>query len=582
MKLFRQVNEILGAARTKLFFIVPLFFMNAFLDLVGISLIGPFLALIGDSQIILASDYGQVLHDISRSFGVAKVEVFIGLLICLLSLLKVVVSVFNSLAINKFCQSQQAATRLRLLNGYLAMDYLSFISKDQAKYIHASQALVSDFTRVLKLILQTSAEVVVALCLIVFLGFFDIAVLLTLVSLAFASVFVVDLFLKRILVRAGIIANGLLAEILKTTGDALKAFKMIKAFNASSFFANRLETQAFQYASLAARSESISEISRYIFEAFITYFIVALVMYAVFMEKTTTEMISLLGIYGFAGIRIFPLMKNFSSTLSQIRFRSAGLEVLSADLAEIRLRSKKRGLGVAAGTEVLGDLRTLKLEDIHFTYNLGDGGHQVLRGLSFEVSRAELIGVYGDSGQGKSTLLGLLLGLIKPHEGRILWNGVELDESQLEMLRPDIGFVSQELDIFNDTLINNVTLNTDRQSVDMQRLGRALALAGVDEFLSTLPDGLDTSLGDSGANISGGQRQRVAIARALYHGRNMLVLDEPTSALDGDVEADFLNAIKSISKTLPVILVSHKASSIGKCDKIYRLKDGMLHPSSQL
>ncbi|EIT0517669.1 ABC-type lipopolysaccharide transporter PglK, partial [Campylobacter jejuni] len=193
--------------------------------------------------------------------------------------------------------------------------------------------------------------------------------------------------------------------------------------------------------------------------------------------------------------------------------------------------------------------------------------------LNLNIKKGEKIAFIGESGCGKSTLVDLIIGLLKPKEGQILIDKQELNANNTKNYRQKIGYIPQNIYLFNDSIVKNITF-TD--AVDEEKLSKVIKQANLEHFIKNLPQGVQTKVGDGGSNLSGGQKQRIAIARALYLEPEILVLDEATSALDTQSEAKIMDEIYKISKDKTMIIIAHRLSTITQCDKVYRLEHGKL------
>ncbi|EDA4582921.1 ABC-type lipopolysaccharide transporter PglK, partial [Campylobacter jejuni] len=193
--------------------------------------------------------------------------------------------------------------------------------------------------------------------------------------------------------------------------------------------------------------------------------------------------------------------------------------------------------------------------------------------LNLNIKKGEKIAFIGESGCGKSTLVDLIIGLLKPKEGQILIDKQELNASNAKNYRQKIGYIPQNIYLFNDSIAKNITFG---DAVDEEKLNKVIKQANLEHFIKNLPQGVQTKVGDGGSNLSGGQKQRIAIARALYLEPEILVLDEATSALDTQSEAKIMDEIYKISKDKTMIIIAHRLSTITQCDKVYRLEHGKL------
>ncbi|EJB0524342.1 ABC-type lipopolysaccharide transporter PglK, partial [Campylobacter jejuni] len=197
----------------------------------------------------------------------------------------------------------------------------------------------------------------------------------------------------------------------------------------------------------------------------------------------------------------------------------------------------------------------------------------LFKNLNLNIKKGEKIAFIGESGCGKSTLVDLIIGLLKPKEGQILIDEQELNANNTKNYRQKIGYIPQNIYLFNDSIAKNITFG---DAVDEEKLNRVIKQANLEHFIKNLSQGVQTKVGDGGSNLSGGQKQRIAIARALYLEPEILVLDEATSALDTQSEAKIMDEIYKISKDKTMIIIAHRLSTITQCDKVYRLEHGKL------
>nr|MBI1231051.1 ATP-binding cassette domain-containing protein [Cytophagales bacterium] len=230
------------------------------------------------------------------------------------------------------------------------------------------------------------------------------------------------------------------------------------------------------------------------------------------------------------------------------------------------------------GKEKVSLSRNIRLEDISFFYD----NQAVFENISFDLPAKGFFVLFGPSGEGKTTLLDLIIGLHKPTSGTIYIDGVSLNNLDKQHWRAQIGYVPQEVLLFHDTVANNVTLN--EKNVSPEEIERALKMAGAHHFVQGMEKGVETVVGERGSKISGGQRQRLAIARALLNHPSILILDEATSALDRDTEKEILRTVKGLSKTILVLLISHNPTAFEFADCIMRLENGNISevPSEEL
>jgi len=293
-------------------------------------------------------------------------------------------------------------------------------------------------------------------------------------------------------------------------------------------------------------------------------------------DTSNERTLATLALFAYVGLRIQPILQSLIGFLNTINSNEAILQNLIADQNMIdewqrAVEAEGEPSASAPSTRFSAELR---VEGVDFRY--GEDGPLVLHGIDLTIRAGEFVGICGPTGGGKSTLVDLLVGLLQPTSGRITVDGVPLGRRPLWWWA-QMGVVSQQVFLIDDTLRNNIAFG-DRMTVgiDEERLRRCVRRAQLESVLLSLPDGLDTVVGERGVRLSGGQRQRVAIARALYREPAVLVLDEGTSALDGATERALVAAIDEATHQRTLIAIAHRISTIRAADRILVVNDGRI------
>jgi subfamily B ATP-binding cassette protein MsbA len=277
-----------------------------------------------------------------------------------------------------------------------------------------------------------------------------------------------------------------------------------------------------------------------------------------------------LGVFLFAMFRLGPTASRVNNRFYQVENDLPHL-VRTQEFIEELGRLEEPG---EATREVPAEVERVEFDDVWFSY---DGEEDVLKGVSFAVERGEFVGLVGQSGAGKSTIVSLLLRMYPLDEGEIRANGVSIDGMDVREWRDRISVVQQDPYIFDDTLEYNLTIGN--REATRAELERVCEIARIDEFLGELPRGFDTKLGDDGVRLSGGQRQRVALGRALLEDADVLVLDEATSDLDSNLEKDVQRAIETMDRDYAVVAIAHRLSTVRNADRIHTVEDGRIAES---
>ena len=275
----------------------------------------------------------------------------------------------------------------------------------------------------------------------------------------------------------------------------------------------------------------------------------------------------LFGVFAIAGLRLLPSARSIMSAWGAIRYNRYTIDVLN----EVGNYDKLHALD--SSTEKLSFNNTIEVRNISFHFE--DNTYDTLHDLSLTINKGEKVGINGESGVGKTTLLNILLGLYSPTEGNILVDGKELGGELIRKWQNSIGYVSQHTFLSDSTILANIALGCNEDDVDMARIESVIEAASLSDFVASLPKGIHTRIGECGALLSGGQRQRIGIARALYKQADILFFDEATSSLDNATEQSINRAIEHLSssnKELTIVVVAHRESSLDYCDRIITLE----------
>ena len=279
------------------------------------------------------------------------------------------------------------------------------------------------------------------------------------------------------------------------------------------------------------------------------------------------SLVMLLGIFAIAGVRLLPSLRTIMASWSSIRYNRYTIDTLCEAKIDEKISDTSNS------TERFNFQNNIVLRDISFCFE--DSSTPLIKDLSLTINKGERIGIRGASGVGKTTLFNIILGLYRPTSGSIYIDNEELNNDNIRKWQNSIGYVSQSVFIADSTLIENIALGCNNEHIDLERIHKVIELADLTEFVSSLPDGIHSRIGEQGSKISGGQRQRIGIARALYKNSDILFFDEATSSLDNKTEENINNAIQRLShqnSSLTIVIIAHRESSLEYCDRIITLE----------
>jgi subfamily B ATP-binding cassette protein MsbA len=357
-----------------------------------------------------------------------------------------------------------------------------------------------------------------------------------------------------------------MADMATLLEETIRGVRIVKAFTMEQFEIKRFREATRRHLSSNLKAQKIQALTSPVMELVSGLCLLALIMYA-HRRIAVSHTLTLGQFLSF----LFALAATYQPIKKLNKVNLSLNTALSAAERVFRMLDIDNEVKEKAGAETLKTVGSgIRYEDVSFSYE----AEPVLKGVSIDVEPGELVALVGGSGAGKSTFVNLLPRFYDVNDGRITVDGRDIRDVKLESLRSLMGFVTQEVVLFNDTVRNNIAYG--RTDLDEQRVIDAARAANAHEFISMLPNGYDTMIGESGVLLSGGQRQRLAIARALFKDPPILILDEATSALDTESERLVQQALNNLMQGRTTLVIAHRLSTIRSADKIVVLDKGQI------
>ena len=564
----RKSLQLVGREqRTRWIGLVVLAVLASGLEMLGALMIYLLLALVADPgaelELPLIGDIRRLAGDIDQQ----SLLLIMVVLMAVFFVTRAVVQVGVSYTQRRVAFRAGAHVSGQLAAGYLALPYAFHLHRNTAESIRNVKAAVAVLvTQAFLPMIKVTADLILAGSLLAVMLFVSpLATLIAVVVVGGAAtvlLFVVQPRLKRL----GADAHRLTQAMYKSVSQALNGLRDIKLLGRERFFADDFRGDVGSMARVSYLVQTAAELPRIVMETALVGFILVFFAYAVFAGTGTEEILSVLGLFAYAGLRLQPSLNRVISGLNQLRFASAAVDDLYDDLMMVR------GSEPTDDEPPVRELRDeLRIENMSFRYERAET--DALTDVNLTIRAGETVGICGPTGGGKTTLVDLMTGLLEPTQGRITIDGHDLQEDVRGWQR-NLGVVPQMVFLIDDTLRRNIALGVADDEIDEDAVSEAVRLAQLEEFIERAPQGLDTGAGEKGARVSGGQRQRVAIARALYRQAGVLVFDEGTSALDNTTEANLMSALARLRGEHTIILVAHRLSTVRDCDKIIYVENG--------
>lgn len=572
LSIWREMLYILsGEQKKKSIFVILLMLGGTILELLGIAMIVPLMDAFIEPQHVRAYtllDRFFVLLNIQSD---REIILFISIVVILMYIFKNAYLIWLSYKKIKFqCEIEKSLAN-RLLNNFIRKEYEFYLHVNSAEIL---RMVDNDTMSVYQIVSDTfdiivNSTLIAAVSIYIFATNFKLAVMIILIALG--CVLFIYLLFEKSLAKQGM---EYLIQKKRTTQYLLQMIEGIKEV----LLSNKQEYFSSQYYR-AYEKRNRAEILRtfagtcpgYLIEGIFVFCFVLLITGQVLeSSEVFVTQLPFLASFAVAAFKILPLIAKVSGSLNSILFNRKSLKNVSKNIQNVK-SEKEKELFKACEIYDSNNFRKITLENVSYKYE--GSTKYILNNIYLQVEKGKSVAIIGVSGAGKSTLVNLILGLLVPDDGKILLNDEKI-EGGLKRYQNIVGYVPQSVFLLDDTIRNNIAFG--EQEIEEEKIWESVKKAQLFDFITDLPMGLDTVLGERGVRISGGQRQRIAIARALYHDPAIMILDEATAALDDGTEKAVMDAIEKLHGEKTMLIVAHRLSTIKKCDEIYEVKDGKL------
>lgn len=555
-----QKNEVIKL------FILLLF--GVFFEIVGLGSLIPAIGILSNPNAFEKYIPPFISNSINSSLGSTNLIYFGLTAIIFIYILKSIFLIYLTWRQNKFASNLTTSLANNLFRGYLLMPYQFHISRNSSIPLSMIQNEINSFSTVTQAFIQLFSEGTILLGILFTLFYIFPSGTLFVVIFYGISVFLFYRLSKTRLSNWGIERHGLLLKMNKSLLQGFGGIKDLKIYGRELFFAEKFEVVNSKSAQIYVKVNTLSFVPRFFLELLAVVGLIGLIFLMLFLNQPLQSILQSLGVFVAAAFRMIPSVNRIMVSMQQIKFANVTINKLQKEFSFINENSRLNQDNSDNNTIIKFE-KTLQFKNIKFSY---ENSNPILQNFNLEIHSGEFVGIVGSSGSGKSTLVDLLLGLLKPDSGLILSDNISIKEN-LKSWQNLIGYVPQSIYLTDDTLVNNIAFGIPEKDIDLNKINLAIEAAQLGDFISKLPEGLNTNVGERGVKMSGGQRQRLGIARALYNSPKILVLDEATSALDNKTEEDVMDSIYMM-KNVTIIIIAHRLSTLNKCNRIIEIKSG--------
>lgn len=570
IKKYRQIMS--RGQKLRIGIIIVMMLMGGVLETLSVSLVLPLVTAVMQADFIATNKYAKIVCEL---FDLHSANTFMIVVIMGLIALYIGKNLFLYLeyyAQTRFVCNNRYVLQQRLMQSYITRPYEFFLNESSAEVMRVINSDVVESFRLLSTLMSLFTELVICLALVITIVAVDLMMAVLIAVILFILMMFLGIVMKPVLRKAGIKYQKSVAITNKWLIQSMHGIKEVKVATKESFFVEQYVKAGRESIECEKKRTVMENIPRLMIEAITVSAMLGVIAVLMLCGRNLSDLMPQLAAFAMAAVRLLPSTNRVSAALNNISYQEPMLDKMIENMRDVSEWNDTWDDVPCETTITLA--KQLELHQI--TYRYPNTEEPVLRNANMIVSVGKSVGIVGASGAGKTTAVDILLGLLKPEKGQVLADGKNIEDDYRGWLS-HLSYIPQNIYMLDDTIRANVAFGSDIKKIDEERIWEALREAQLEEFVKSLPQGLDTSIGERGVRLSGGQRQRIGIARALFTDPELIILDEATSALDNDTEAAIMDAINALHGKKTLIIIAHRLTTIAECDIVYRVENGQIN-----
>ena len=566
-----KIKDILNLDQKKeLNYFFILFFIAMLFEMLGIGLIIPLLNTLvnQDTNFFLINFFEKNNFFQLSNFLKSNAIIFFVVLILLVYILKTILLIYVYKKETNFLKRIRVNLSTRIFQIYLNLPYSFHVHNNSGNLIRN----INDIKIFINFIIHTLSIVIETLIfvgLLIILMLYEPLVTTVVILITFTLGFILNNTIKKKSYTWGKVRQKFEGLKIINTQQTLNSIKEVKVFFKEFFFIKLFEKIEIKAAESVQKHDFLIRLPKVILEASLVIILSSLIIILVNLKFDFKEIIPTLALFTLVSFRVFPSIAKIIRSYQIIKF---GTPVL--DNLKNQIKLSKKNITFSKNDKKISFSKNIRFKNIDFSYE--NYSKKIFLNFNFLINKGDLIGIYGDSGNGKTTFLNILLGLSKPEKGQVLIDGKQDVQDNIKSWNRNVGFVPQNICLLEGSLKSNIAFGLKNKEIDNNLVNKLVKIVKLEKFVKKLKNGINTTISENGNNISGGQKQRIGIARALYHDPQLIILDEATNAIDKETSKEIINHIMQKKNNKTIVIISHDYFVLKNCDKVFNLRNRKL------
>ena len=574
LHIFKKIRKLLDKKQKRTMLgLVFLMIISALLQTAGVGLLVQVVGLVIDPAAVAQEGITHNIYSLLGFQDHRSFSLFIMFALIAVFILKNVFLYVQQKLTLSFVYTNQFRTSERMMRNYMLRDYEFYLNADTAVVQRSITSDVNNMYALILNLLQLLSDGFISLFIIAYCFITNGTMTVLMAGVMLLLMMIIKHVLKPIMYKSGKDNQDYYSGLFKWISQIVQGMKEGTSTCSEKYFVDEYKKCGKGYVDAVQKYSLLSSVPKLLIETVCVATMVGYMIVQVLMGTPTEAMANALTTMAAAAFVLLPCVNRINNQINNMAYFEPFLMGVSDDLQDEISNHKTNMAFAEKEVEKLPVCEEIRLQEITYAYPGTD--KLILDHAEMKIPVGASVGIVGSSGSGKSTTVDLLLGLLKMQGGIISSDGRDIVPNYRGWLK-NVGYIPQMIFMLDDTILKNVAFGIPEEKIDMERVWEVLKEAQLDEFVQSLPEGLNTGIGERGIRLSGGQRQRIGIARALYHNPEVLILDEATSALDNDTESAIMDSINRFQGKKTLIIIAHRLQTIEKCDMIYRVQDGKI------